>query len=109
MEMIARPLHPSLGAEVTGVDLHAITEETAAEIVRLLDRFAVLVFPDQSLFDEAQVRLAGLLGGTLHYGQGAKVVEARPRFDDPALSNISNLDDDGSLLSRADPKRMYAL
>lgn len=108
MEISAVAAHPGFGAEISGVNLREASVAVAGEIAALLDRFAVLVFRNQSLFDEDQVRFARLLGGPLHYGQGAKVVEAQ-RYEDPALSSISNLDDGGALLSRADPKRMYAL
>jgi alpha-ketoglutarate-dependent 2,4-dichlorophenoxyacetate dioxygenase len=110
MTPTVRPLHDRFAAEVTGLDLRTLTPDAGRRtIVDLLDRYAVLVFPEQWLLDDAQVEFARLLGGPLHYGQGSKVVESQPRFADRAISDISNLADDGTLLERADPKRMYAL
>jgi len=110
MTPTVRPLHDRFAAEVTGLDLRALAPDAGRRtVVDLLDQYAVLVFPDQWLLDDAQVEFARLLGGPLHYGQGAKVVESQPRFADRAISDISNLADDGTLLERADPKRMYAL
>lgn len=108
--LLARPIQPRFAAEVTGIDLRTVSGGPVRDrIVALLDQYAVVVFPGQSLYDEDQVTLARALGGPLHYGQGNKVVETKPRFGDRAISDISNLADDGTLLERADPKRMYAL
>ncbi|HEX3469530.1 MAG TPA: TauD/TfdA family dioxygenase [Candidatus Elarobacter sp.] len=110
MPLSIRPLHQGFAAQVTEVDLRTVsTGPVRDRIVDLLDRYAVVVFPGQSLYDDDQVAFARALGGRLHYGQGSKVVETKPRFADQAISDISNLADDGSLLERADPKRMYAL
>lgn len=110
MPLFARPFHEGFVAEVTGIDLRTVgTGAVRDQIVDLLDQYAVVVFPRQSLFDDDQVAFARALGGPLHYGQGNKVVENKPRFADQAISDISNLADDGTLLDRADPKRMYAL
>src|SRR5207244_6352177 len=46
-------LHPTLGAEVRGVDLtRAVTPEVFAEIEAAFNRYRILVFPEHALHDE---------------------------------------------------------
>lgn len=50
--MNVRPLAPALGAEVTGVDLAAVTRGMFDAILEAWGRYLVLVFPGQRLTDE---------------------------------------------------------
>src|SRR5215470_5105020 len=61
--MDVRPLAPALGAEVTGVDLSAVTRETFDAILDVWARHLVLVFPRQRLGDE------DLAAFSRHFGQ----------------------------------------
>ena len=56
MVVRVRPLHPHLGAEITGVDLREpVAPEDFAAIEAAFNRHAVLVFPGQPLTDEQQI------------------------------------------------------
>src|SRR5690606_7635730 len=64
MPVNIRPLHPTIGAEVTGVDLRKpLTKDEVAAIEAGMDKHAVLVFPNQDITDEQQTAF------TLNFGQ----------------------------------------
>jgi alpha-ketoglutarate-dependent 2,4-dichlorophenoxyacetate dioxygenase len=98
------PLHPTLGAEIRGVDLtHPVMPEVFAEIDAAFSRYGILVFPDQPLTDEQQLafsRLFGALEVNPNYA-GAKM---RLR---PDIADISNLDAEGQVLARDDRRNLF--
>lgn len=59
----ARPLSPTLGAEIVGLDLsQPLTDETAAALRAALDRHLVILFRGQHLSDADLVRVSGGFG-----------------------------------------------
>jgi len=63
-EISCRPLTPTIGAEVEGVDLAAeLKPGLVAELREALLRHKVLVFRDQPMDDASQVALTGAFGG----------------------------------------------
>jgi alpha-ketoglutarate-dependent 2,4-dichlorophenoxyacetate dioxygenase len=62
MALSIRPLHPTLAAEISGVDLRDADEELAADLVAANDRYPVLVFRDQEFDDESEERFGLLFG-----------------------------------------------
>ena len=56
-------LPAALGARIHGLDLsQALSPEVIANIQQAIDHFAVLVFPQQMLDDETQIRFACYFG-----------------------------------------------
>jgi alpha-ketoglutarate-dependent 2,4-dichlorophenoxyacetate dioxygenase len=98
------PLHPTLGAEVRGVDLtRPVMPEIFAEIDAAFNRYGILVFPEQPVTDEQQLsfsRLFGPLEVNPNYA-GAKI---RLR---PDVADISNLDAEGRVLARDDRRNLF--
>src|SRR5215469_2754912 len=98
------PLHPTLGAQVRGVDLtRLIPPGVFAEVEAAFARYAVLVFPEQPVTDEQQLvfsRLFGPLEVNPNYA-GAKM---RLR---PDVADISNLDAEGQVLARDDRRNLF--
>ena len=72
-----RPLNPTLGAEVGGVDLGDLDDERFAEIERAFARHSVLVFRDQSLGAEQQLAF-GRRFGPLHVHPAAPSLPDHP-------------------------------
>ena len=71
-ELQIRPLHPSLGAEIAGVDLaKPLAESTKHALVRALADHLVLVFHDQSLTPAQYLAAASVFGPPMeqHYSQ----------------------------------------
>jgi alpha-ketoglutarate-dependent 2,4-dichlorophenoxyacetate dioxygenase len=109
MALAFRPLHPLYAAEAEPIDLRTVQERAALEEIRAgMDRYAVLVFRDQALSGAEQLAFAERLDGKLHARTGASVL-GRNRLGDEALTDISNVDETGGLLSAGDRRRMYAL
>lgn len=61
-----RPLTDSVGAEITGVDLAAVTDEQFAAIAEAFDRYAGLLFRDQTLTPEQLVAFSRRFGDLDH-------------------------------------------
>ncbi len=102
------PLHPLFAAEVRGLDLRATPgPDVCAPIDAAMDRYAVLVFPDQRLDDDQQMAFGEALGPL---EQDRAVVDAhKHRLKHRQMNDISNLDVDGSLLAADDRRRMFNL
>jgi alpha-ketoglutarate-dependent 2,4-dichlorophenoxyacetate dioxygenase len=104
-----RPLQERFAAEVTGVDVRTLHEPSELESIRAaMDRFAVLVFRGQPLSDAEQLAFAECFDGKLHTRTGSAVL-SKNRFGNEALTDISNVDDDGELMQAGDRRRMYGL
>jgi alpha-ketoglutarate-dependent 2,4-dichlorophenoxyacetate dioxygenase len=109
MPLTFHPLHPSFVAEVGPVDLRAVDDEaTLAEIRAGMDRYGVLVFHDQPFTDEEQIAFAMRFDGELHSKTGISVLQ-KSRLGNEALTDISNLDEDGEIMKTDDRRRMYSL
>ncbi len=109
MNLSFRPLHPSFVAEAGPVDLaHLEDRETLAEIRDGMHRYAVLVFRGQKLDDASQLAFAERLDGRLHAKTGSSALGAN-RFGNEALTDISNVDEHGRLLTADDRRRHYGL
>jgi alpha-ketoglutarate-dependent 2,4-dichlorophenoxyacetate dioxygenase len=100
------PLHPHLGAEVTGIDLaHPLSVDNFAEIERAFHRHAVLIFPGQPLADDQQIafsRCFGPLETSPEYA-GSK----KSRLGRPEIADISNLDPEGRVMTAADQRLLF--
>jgi alpha-ketoglutarate-dependent 2,4-dichlorophenoxyacetate dioxygenase len=109
MALTFRPLHPHFVAEVGPVDLRRVHDApTLAEIRAGMDEHAVLVFHDQPFADDEQLAFAQRLDGRLHTKTGASVLR-KSRLGNEALSDISNLDENGEIIASDDRRRMYSL
>jgi alpha-ketoglutarate-dependent 2,4-dichlorophenoxyacetate dioxygenase len=109
MALTFRRLHPHFVAEVGPVDLREVRDaDTLAEIRVGMDEHAVLVVRDQAFTDEDQLAFALRFDGQLHTKTGTSVLR-RNRFGNEALSDISNVDENGDVLRSDDRRRMYGL
>jgi len=102
-------LHPCFAAEVSPIDLREVHDlATLTQIRDGMDEYAVLVFRDQPFTDEEQLAFAQRLDGALHAKTGASVLR-RSRFGNEAIADISNVDENGEVLSSDDRRRAYGL
>jgi alpha-ketoglutarate-dependent 2,4-dichlorophenoxyacetate dioxygenase len=107
MAIRVTPLHPHIGAELSGVDLREpLSPETFAEIETALNRHAVLVFPDQKLSDEQQIAFS-LLFGPLEVNPN--YAGEKQRLADRQIADISNVNAEGRIQSPDDRRRMFNL
>jgi alpha-ketoglutarate-dependent 2,4-dichlorophenoxyacetate dioxygenase len=108
MDLSFRCLHPLFAAEASGIDLRRVQAADLESIRDGMDRYAVLVFRDQPLSDADQLAFAQRLDGALHSKTGISALQ-KNRFGDEALTDISNVDADGSILQAEDRRRAYSL
>ena len=106
MAIEVTPLHPTLGAEVRGVDLtRPVLPDVFAEIEAAFNRHGILVFPEQPVSDEQQLGFSRLFGP----------VEVNPNYAGakmrlrPDVADISNLDAEGWVLARDDTRNLFNL
>jgi len=102
------PLHPLFMGEVTGLDLRAAVDGALfAELTAAMDTHGVLVFRDQSIDDEAQMRFSALFG-PLETSRRAHRLDHKLRLD-IHVSDISNLNESGVILEATDNRQMSGL
>jgi alpha-ketoglutarate-dependent 2,4-dichlorophenoxyacetate dioxygenase len=107
MKLSVRRLHPLFVGEVSGVDAgQPIDAEIVRALTETIDRYAVLVFHGQHLDDERQMAFARNFGELELPRSGRANVKRRLR---PEMSDISNLDEQGRLRGRDDPRRFDQL
>jgi alpha-ketoglutarate-dependent 2,4-dichlorophenoxyacetate dioxygenase len=109
MTLTFRKLHPHFVGEASPIDLRQVRDRETLERIRAgMDEFAVLVFHDQPLADDEQLDFAQRFDGALHAKTGISAIR-KSRLGNEALSDISNLDDDGGIMKADDRRRMYSL
>ena len=106
MAIEVTPLHPTLGAEVRGIDLTSpVLPEVFAEIEAGFNRYGILVFPGQPVSDEQQLAFSQLFG-SLEVNPNYAGAKMRLR---PDVADISNLDAEGRVLARDDTRNLFNL
>ena len=106
MAIEVTPLHPTLGAELRGVDLtRPVTPELFTEIEAAFNRHGILVFPEQPVTDEQQLAFSRLFG-PLEVNPNYAGAKMRLRAD---VADISNLGPEGRVLARDDPRNLFNL
>jgi len=104
--IIVRPLHPHIGAEIRGADLtRPVPPDDLAAIDAAFLCHAVLLFPRQPLSDEQQIVFSqhfGPLETSPDYA-GSK----KSRLMRREISDISNLDAEGQVMSAEDKRLLF--
>jgi alpha-ketoglutarate-dependent 2,4-dichlorophenoxyacetate dioxygenase len=102
-------LHPHIGAEVSPLDLRQVHDRATLDaLVGGMDEHGVLVFRDQPFTDAEQLAFAERFGGPLHKKPGIAAL-AKNRFDNDAIADIGNINEDGGIRAADDRKRAYSL
>ncbi|ETN42537.1 uncharacterized protein HMPREF1541_01694 [Cyphellophora europaea CBS 101466] len=98
------PIGPTIGAEVSGVDFSKpVPDEVFREILSAITKYGVLVFRHAALDDRRHVAFARQFG-ELDDVKPYIAAGRKNRFDFDELFDVSNLEDDGSLVA-VDSKR----
>jgi alpha-ketoglutarate-dependent 2,4-dichlorophenoxyacetate dioxygenase len=109
MSLTFKQVHPVFVAEASPIELRRVHDpETLAAIRAGMDRYAVLVFREQSFTDEEHLAFAERLDGALHTKLGSAAIQ-KNRFGNEALGDISNVGADGEILQTGDRRRAYSL
>ncbi len=106
MALEVTPLHPTLRAELRGVDLtRPVAPTVFTEIEAAFNRYGILAFPEQPLSDEQQLAFSQLFG-PLEVNPNYAGAKMRLR---PDVADISNLDAEGRVLPRDDRRNLFNL
>ena len=109
MTLTIRALHPTLAAEVTGIDIAAgIDAATAAELEAANNRYPILAIRGQRIDKEQQVAFAGRFGPLELMGRNLKEDNYTSRVH-KHLADISNVDGAGKVYSAEDRRRLSGL
>jgi alpha-ketoglutarate-dependent 2,4-dichlorophenoxyacetate dioxygenase len=106
MALRIEQLHPMFVGEATGVDLSTpLPASTISEIAAAIDRYAVLIFPDQRLDDESQLAFARRFGPI----EPPQAYSGARRLKHAEFADVSNLDADNRPRAPDDRRRMNVL
>ena len=106
MTLEFRPLAGRFVGEASPIDLRQVHDAATLSRIRAgMDEFGVLVFRDQPFTDQEQLDFAQRFDGTLHARTSAAVL-AKNSFGNEALTDISNVNDQGEIMAGDDRRRM---
>ena len=109
MAIEIQQITPVFAGEVSGIDItRPLTPDQIAAIEAGMDRYAVLVFREQRLTDDAQ-RAFSRYFGTLEQATGGHVTQLQERRLPTDMQDASNLDQHQRPLERDDRRRMFNL
>jgi taurine dioxygenase len=100
MSLIVEPLSPALGAEIAGVDLREeLPAETIAAIIDAWHQYLVILFRNQSLSEEEQIRFARHFGVLQQRGRPPEARNEASRLEHPEITMlVSNIRENGKLI-----------
>jgi taurine dioxygenase len=100
MSHIVEPLSPALGAEIAGVDLREeLPAETIAAIIDAWHQYLVILFRNQSLSEEEQIRFARHFGVLQQRGRPPEARNEASRLEHPEITMlVSNIRENGKLI-----------
>ena len=94
MPLAIRPLSPSFGAEISGVDLARLDEAEKAQIRAAMDEWGVCVCRRTGLSDEGHVAFSRIFGELM---TAPGLARSRTRMSLPELFDAGNLTADGEI------------
>jgi taurine dioxygenase len=95
-----KPLSPALGAEIVGVDLREeLSPQTVADILDAWHQHLVIVFRNQTLSEDEQIRFARHFGVLQQRGRPAEARNEASKLKHPELTMlVSNIRENGKLI-----------
>jgi alpha-ketoglutarate-dependent 2,4-dichlorophenoxyacetate dioxygenase len=101
--MSIRQVHPVFVGEVTGVDCsRPLSQEDVSAIEAGMDQYAVLVFRDQQLTDDAQIAFTRHFGELEGYATAGHIRKKEESRLGAGMADFSNLDKSGNIMSEQD-------
>ena len=109
MTISIRQIHPVFVGEVLGADLRKPMSSAEVSIVEAgMDRYAVLIFRNQSIDDDQQIAFTKNFG-EVENARGGNITKQHELRLKQGMVDVSNLDKDGKPLARDDRRRMFNL
>src|SRR5260370_577182 len=107
MSIPVKPTHADFVTEISGVDLaRQLTPADRDAIEDAINRYAIVVFHDQTLTDEQQIDFARYFGPIHSSAQKARHTGIKHRIASHDIADISNLDGDGNVLAPDNKRRL---
>jgi len=97
----------NFGARVTGLNIVDASDDDIQQLEAVIDRYAVLVFPEQQITDEQQFAFSSKFGA-MEKATGDINQDSQRRLA-MDINDISNLDKSGAVLARNDRARLFGL
>jgi alpha-ketoglutarate-dependent 2,4-dichlorophenoxyacetate dioxygenase len=109
MTVSIRQIHPVFVGEVSGIDIsRPLAADEVAAIEAGMDRYAVLVFRDQTITDEQQMAFSRNFG-RLEDARGGNITKPEDKRLQIGMNDVSNLGKDGRPLDRFSRERAFNL
>ena len=107
MSITVKPTHADFVTEIFGVDLaRPLAPADRDAIEDAINRYAIVVFHDQTLTDEQQIDFARHFGPIASSAQKARHTGIKHRIASNDIADISNLDGDGKVLEPDSKRRL---
>jgi taurine dioxygenase len=109
MPLVVKPLSPALGAEIAGVDLREdLSAETFAEILDTWHKHLVILFRNQSLSEDDQIRFAQRFGELQKRTRPPEAINEAGHTKYPQLTMlVSNIRENGKLIGSLPDGEMH--
>jgi alpha-ketoglutarate-dependent 2,4-dichlorophenoxyacetate dioxygenase len=107
MSITVKPVTPDFVAEISGLDLAQPLKPADRDAVEaVINRYAIVVFHDQTLTDDQQIAFARHFGPIASPAQKARHTGVKHRIASNDIADISNLDGDGNVLEANSKRRL---
>ena len=109
MPLVVKPLSPALGAEIAGIDLREdLSAENFAEIVDAWHQHLVILFRNQSLSEDDQIRFAQRFGALQKRTRPPETINEAGHTKYPQLTMlVSNIRQNGKLIGSLPDGEMH--
>ncbi len=109
MTLAVKPISPALGAEIVGIDLREdLSAAAVAEIVEAWHQHLVLLFRNQSLSEDDQIRFARHFGDLQKRTRPPEAINEAGHTKYPQLTMlVSNIRDNGKLIGSLPDGEMH--
>lgn len=105
-----RDLFPDFVGFVSDINLKEILSDSLIkELDTAVNKYAVLVFKDQNITDDEQVRFTEYFGKIEASGKTSNITKDKDRRLSSDLADVSNLDKDNKPFTLNDPRRIFNL
>ena len=110
MKIETREKFPNFVGFVSGIDLKKeLNDELVEKIDEAINKLSVLVFKNQNINDDEQVRFTRYFGEIEASGKKSNITKAQDRRLSADLADVSNLDKKNKPFTKNDPRRIFNL
>ena len=110
MKIETRDAFPDFVGFVSNIDLRQKLDSKQIEEIDLsINKYSVIVFKDQDISDDDQVRFTKYFGDIEASGKTSNITKSKDRRLSTELADVSNLDKNNKPFSQNDPRRIFNL